>query len=137
MWQATPSLALPEDELDISAIRAQGPGGQHVNKTESAVQLRFNVLRSSLPADLKPRLLSLAGKRATADGDIVIKAQTHRSQEQNRSAALLRLAALIAKAETPPVPRKATQPSKTQRRKRTDDKVKRGAVKRLRGPAAD
>jgi ribosome-associated protein len=120
---------LCEDEVEISAIRAQGAGGQNVNKVSNAVHLRFDVRASSLPDDLKSRLLLLRDQRITEDGVVVIKAQQHRSLERNRTDALTRLRELIARAAEVPAVRRPTRPSSTARKKRVDAKVKRGLVK--------
>ncbi|WP_263772344.1 alternative ribosome rescue aminoacyl-tRNA hydrolase ArfB [Propionivibrio soli] len=124
-----PRIALCEDEVEISAIRAQGAGGQNVNKVSNAVHLRFDVRASSLPDDLKSRLLLLRDQRITEDGVVVIKAQQHRSLERNRTDALTRLRELIARAAEVPAVRRPTRPSSTARKKRVDAKVKRGLVK--------
>ncbi|MDE2489183.1 MAG: aminoacyl-tRNA hydrolase [Alphaproteobacteria bacterium] len=128
-------IAIPEDELQVRAVRASGPGGQHVNKTSSAIELRFDVRGSpSLPDRVKLRLEHLAGSRLTQEGVLVLFAQEHRSQELNRQAALDRLVALVRKAaEPPPPPRKKTRPSRAARQKRMDAKTRRGGVKALRG----
>jgi ribosome-associated protein len=131
------NLSLPLDEVRISAIRAQGAGGQNINKTSNAAQLRFDVAASSLPEDCKQRLLAAGGQQLTGEGVIVIKAQEHRSLEMNRDAALERLAAMIRRAAAKPKVRKATRPSRAQRQQRTDSKTRRGAVKSLRRKPAD
>ncbi len=133
MLQITPELSIPLAEIEITATRAQGAGGQHVQKTSSAVHLRFDVMASSLPDDCKQRLLLIADQRTSKDGVIVIKGQEHRSQEQNREAVLERLRLLIARAAVPPRLRKATRPSRSVKRQRVDAKTRRGAVKTLRG----
>lgn len=140
MIQVTRTISLDEREIEESFVRASGPGGQHVNTTASAVQLRFDVSNSpSLPDRVRERLMRLAGRRLTADGVLVIVAQEHRSQFENRQEALSRLLELIRKAaEPPPPPRRPTKPSQGAKRRRMDSKSKRGAVKRLRGkPAPD
>jgi ribosome-associated protein len=133
MIRITESIAIDESELEESFIRASGPGGQHVNKTETAVQLRFNVRRSrSLPNDVAVRLMKLAGKRMTLDGVIVITAQNERSQKRNREEALARLVELIQQAAVRPVPRRATKPTKASKERRIEGKKRRGGVKNLR-----
>ena len=127
------TIALNEDEIDFSAIRAQGAGGQNVNKVSSAIHLRFDIPQSSLPDVIKERLLCLSDQRITADGVVVIKAQTTRSQDQNRSDAVSRLQALVDSVSVLPKPRKATKPTKSSQRKRLDGKATRGDVKKLRG----
>ena len=130
----TPTLALNPDELDISYIRASGPGGQNVNKVSSAAQLRFDLLGSpSLSGAVKARAAKLAGSRLTLDGVIVITAQEHRTQNLNREAAIARLLELLAKAATPPKPRRATRPTLGSKVRRLDAKTRRGGIKSLRG----
>lgn len=133
------TLSIGEDELEESFIRASGPGGQNVNKVSSAVQLRFNARRSpSLPERVRRRLETLAGARLTKEGVVVITAERHRTQEANRRDARDRLAALIADAARPPKFRVPTRPGKAARKRRTDNKKKRGALKRQRsGPIDD
>ncbi len=131
------ALSLPLAEIDLSATRSQGAGGQHVNKTSSAIHLRFDIAASSLPDALKARLLAKADQRTTQDGVIVIKAQQHRSQEQNREAALERLRLLIEKAAHVPTVRRATRPTRSSVRKRVDGKTLRGRVKTLRRSVED
>jgi ribosome-associated protein len=134
MIQVTPLIALDEAELEISYIRASGPGGQNVNKVSSAAQLRFDARTSpSLPDDVATRLIRLAGAKATKEGVIVITADRFRSQDQNREDAIDRLKELIIKAAHKPKPRKATKPTKASKEKRLAGKAKRGAVKALRG----
>lgn len=139
MIEITPALALDEDELAFSFIRASGPGGQNVNKVATAVQMRFDARRSpSLPDEVSARLQKLAGSRLTGEGVIVITANRFRTQERNRADAIERLVELVRKAaEPPPPPRKRTKPSKAARAKRLDAKTRRGAIKAMRGkPAA-
>ena len=134
----TPSLGIDENEVTVSFARAGGPGGQNVNKVESAVHLRFDVAGSpSLDPSTKRRLAALAGRRMTADGVLVIFAQSHRSQERNREDALARLVALIAAAAERPKFRVRTRPTLASKRRRVDGKVKRGAIKRGRGRVPD
>jgi len=132
----TPFYPVREDEVVFSAIRAQGAGGQNVNKVSNAVHLRFDIARSSLPDAIKERLLALSDQRITADGVVVIKAQTSRSLEFNKADALARLQALVDSVAVLPKRRKATQPSCSAQRKRLDGKSTRGEVKKLRARVA-
>jgi len=133
MIQVTDRITIEESELDESFIRASGPGGQNVNKVSSAVQLRFDARTSrSLPNDVSIRLQRLAGNRLTNEGVIVITANRHRSQDQNRDEARERLFAMIREAANPPPPRRATKPTKASRKRRVDSKVKRGHIKKMR-----
>lgn len=140
MIPITPRISLDERELSFSFIRASGPGGQNVNKVSSAVQLRFDVQNSaSLPESVKARLRSLAGRRLTQDGVLVLTAQQHRSQERNREDAVDRLTELIRQAAVVPKARRATRPTLGSKKRRVESKVRRGAIKGLRQgkPAMD
>jgi ribosome-associated protein len=130
-----PHIELDEAELEFSFIRASGPGGQNVNKVATAVQMRFDArLSPSLPNDVSTRLQKLAGSRLTNDGVIVITANRFRTQERNKADAVDRLVELIARAaQPPPPPRKKTKLSKAAKAKRVDSKVRRGAIKAMRG----
>lgn len=126
-------MIIPVSEIEISAIRAQGPGGQNVNKVSSAVHLRFDIPGSSLPDFYKERLVKLPDQRITKDGVIVIKAQQYRSQEKNKEEALGRLQQLIQSVAMSPKRRKPTRPTYGSQRRRLDRKTKRGQTKTLRG----
>jgi ribosome-associated protein len=126
---------IPTDEVELTAVRSQGPGGQNVNKVSSAIQLRFDVGASSLPPELKERVLALRDHRLTKGGVVVIKSQEHRSQDMNRMAALLRLHDLLELAALVQKPRKPTRPTRSSQVKRVESKVKRGQTKALRGKA--
>ncbi|TDA65248.1 MAG: aminoacyl-tRNA hydrolase [Chloroflexi bacterium] len=133
MIELTPTLSLEEKELVFDFTRASGPGGQNVNKVSSAVQLRFDTVNSpSLPAEVKERLIKLAGSRMTEDGILIIEAKIYRSQEKNRIDAVQRLVSLIQKAAEPPKKRKPTRPSVTARAARVGAKRQRGELKRTR-----
>jgi ribosome-associated protein len=137
MLQISRTVSIPEHELEMSAIRSQGAGGQNVNKVATAIHLRFDIGASSLPDRYKERLLQLSDQRITKDGVIVIKAQEHRSQEQNREEALQRLQELIKSAIAIPKPRKPSKPTRSSQRRRLDSKSKRSQIKSMRGKVSD
>ncbi|MEO5882162.1 MAG: alternative ribosome rescue aminoacyl-tRNA hydrolase ArfB [Caldimonas sp.] len=132
-----PPVVVDESEVEISAVRAQGAGGQNVNKVSSAIHLRFDVAASSLPEPIKLRLLDLHDRRLSEDGVVVIKAQRHRSQEQNRRDALERLQALVGKAAEVAPPRKPTRPTYASKRRRLEAKGARAEVKAGRAKVVD
>ncbi|ODB35565.1 peptidyl-tRNA hydrolase [Pseudoalteromonas sp. BMB] len=133
MLKISNNVTLAEWEIDISAIRAQGAGGQNVNKVSSAIHLRFDINRSTLPDFYKARLLALKDSRVTKEGVIVLKAQSFRTQEQNKEDALERLKTLILEATKVEKTRRATKPTKSSQKKRLNQKTKRGQTKSLRG----
>jgi ribosome-associated protein len=135
MSVSTLAFELREEEIEFVAVRAQGAGGQNVNKVSNAAHLRFDIAASSLPEALKQRLMRKGDQRINSDGVVVIKAQRYRSLERNRADALARLRALIAAVAVVAAPRKPTRPTRASQRRRVDEKVRRGKVKALRGRA--
>ena len=133
MLEISNTITLSEWEIELSAIRSQGSGGQRVNKVATAIHLRFDIKRSTLPAVYKERLLKFADNRITADGVIIIKAQSYRTQDQNKLDALERLKEIILAAMVVQKHRRATKPTRNSQRKRMDNKAKKGATKVLRG----
>lgn len=130
------TVSIPVDEIQMHAMRAQGPGGQNVNKVSSAIHLRFDIRASSLPEFYKEKLLNLRDHHINKDGLIVIKAQQHRSQEKNRQLALQKLQALVRRAGIVPKKRCPTKPSQSARQKRMDSKHRRGKIKNLRNKSS-
>jgi ribosome-associated protein len=132
MIEITPSFSIDESELQFAFIRASGPGGQNVNKVATAVQLRFDMVHSSLPDDVKERLKRIAGNKITNDGELLIEAKQHRTQEQNREDALKRFVELIQRAFKKPKARTKTKPTAASRERRLAHKKQRGEVKKMR-----
>ncbi|SEL71714.1 ribosome-associated protein [Variovorax sp. YR750] len=132
-----PPVLIDPDEVDFSAIRAQGAGGQNVNKVSSAVHLRYDIHASSLPADVKERLLALRDSRITQEGVFVLKAQQYRTQEMNRADALARLQAVVDSVAVAPRVRRATKPTYGSKQRRLEGKSQRSQIKSLRGPVRD
>ena len=137
--QINSDLSIPLSEFRMSYIRASGPGGQHVNKSSTAVQVRFDVRNTvSLPNEIRQRLVAIAGNRLTTDGELIVTAQRFRSRKQNTQDALDRIARLVRRATIVPKKRRPTKPTAAARKRRLDDKKKRGERKRLRGrPGSD